>query len=1105
MKKITLLMALIVSAFALQVSAQNPVFEGDGGFINDNNCGFGFDEFDAEVTGIGVIGDTQQIDEIRLNISHTWSSDLNIFLQAPDGETTIELSTGNGGLATDAYTETIFSDEGNPPTIGGPAPFTGVFAPEGGSLNEAFAGVEGSGDWTLLVCDSANFDTGTVDQWSIRFQDNPEPCPAPFNVTVSNVMSTSFDISWQGTSGADAYQYVVMNDGDAPEFANPPAVEADQTTDLMETVVALLPATDYDVYVRSVCNGTPGPWTAVVDVTTEDVCPAPTDLSVEEVDNDSIAFSWTAANNSDSYDYAVVPTGDAPTYSAADAAFGNVTGTSATATGLDEQTTYDVYVRNNCGATDGNSVDLGPQSATTGCDNIVLNAGDVYTEDFADAFNTGNDPECFTQNGMNYVYTYEEAQLNGGDFGTGTASTEVVDNDGVFGAAGGYALVDPIQPAVIFGTNDGTNAQMTNLDSPNFDISDVEGAAVRFALNNNVDEFFSSNFGVTNNTMNVQVSTDNGETFTTVLTSDSNTATSDGNEENWENYTLDIDGLGLGGGTIKVRFETILDGVFNFVGQIAIDSFEVSELGCADPENVMLSNLEPNSADVSFSGFSTAVNGHFYALVEPGVDPEVGPYIQSGSLDAGVETFALTTLEPRTCYELYVRAICDGETSGFSDAFEFCAPALCDAPDDVEVDNVTNNSVDVSWDAVDGVVSYDYLLTAPGGDPEVAADVIAGTAGNTTDTAVTISPIADGTSYVAWVRSVCDEDGNTSEYAASAMFMTNIGCNSDFFDTGGIAADYGNNERYTVTLFPSANASALTLEFTSVALEFGEDFLGVYNGVGTAQPFTLDLRAPATFTSTDSTGAITVSFDSDGSGTDSGWEAFTTCSLINDVCSTSIELTADEDFETSAVEVTSTGAVTSNGGADPSCGFFSGNGDGVWYTVEVPESTNITIETQETVTGNDPILDTGLAVYTGSCGSLTEVGCDDDNGIGSYSKVELTGLTAGETLYIRVFGSDSAGLTGDFRLAAYDASLNVSDLAAAGFNFYPNPVDNVLNLSAQEKIQTVEVFNLLGQTVTKSSPDALNTTVDMSNLNTGVYLVNVTINNQTGAYRIIKQ
>ncbi len=402
-------------------------------------------------------------------------------------------------------------------------------------------------------------------------------------------------------------------------------------------------------------------------------------------------------------------------------------------------------------------------------------------------------------------------------------------------------------------------------------------------------------------------------------------------------------------------------------------------------------------------------------------------------------------------------------------------------------------------------MSYDYLLTVPGGDPEVTADVIAGTVGNTTGTTTTFSPIADGTAYVAWVRSVCDVDGNTSEYAPSDVFMTNIGCNSDFFDTGMAANDYDNNEMYTVTLFPSANASALTLEFTSVAVEEGEDFLAVYNGVGTAQPFTLDLRDPATFTSTDATGAITVTFQSDGSGTAAGWEAFTTCSLINDVCATSIELTADEDFDTSAVEVSSTGAVTSNGGADPSCGFFSGNGDGVWYTVEVPVSTNITIETQETVEGNNPILDTGIAVYTGSCGALTEVACDDDNGVGSYSRVDLTGLTAGETLYIRVFGSDSAGLTGDFRIAAWDASLDVTDLTAAGFNFYPNPVDNVLNLSAQENIQTVEVFNLLGQTVAKSSPDALNTVVDMSELNTGVYLVNVTINNQTGAYRIIKQ
>ncbi len=35
------------------------------------------------------------------------------------------------------------------------------------------------------------------------------------------------------------------------------------------------------------------------------------------------------------------------------------------------------------------------------------------------------------------------------------------------------------------------------------------------------------------------------------------------NADTWENYIFDLDELGFGGGTIKVRFLSELDGVFN--------------------------------------------------------------------------------------------------------------------------------------------------------------------------------------------------------------------------------------------------------------------------------------------------------------------------------------------------------------------------------------------------------------------------------------------------------------------------------------------------------------------------------------------------------------
>jgi hypothetical protein len=62
-----------------------------------------------------------------------------------------------------------------------------------------------------------------------------------------------------------------------------------------------------------------------------------------------------------------------------------------------------------------------------------------------------------------------------------------------------------------------------------------------------------------------------------------------------------------------------------------------------------------------------------------------------------------------------------------------------------------------------------------------------------------------------------------------------------------------------------------------------------------------------------------------------------------------------------------------------------------------------------------------------------------------------------------------------------------------------------LNLSYNQEISNVEIFNLLGQRVSASTINANQGQVDMSNLSNGVYLVKVTSNNQDKTIRVIKE
>ncbi|MBM6497819.1 T9SS type A sorting domain-containing protein, partial [Flavobacterium macrobrachii] len=70
---------------------------------------------------------------------------------------------------------------------------------------------------------------------------------------------------------------------------------------------------------------------------------------------------------------------------------------------------------------------------------------------------------------------------------------------------------------------------------------------------------------------------------------------------------------------------------------------------------------------------------------------------------------------------------------------------------------------------------------------------------------------------------------------------------------------------------------------------------------------------------------------------------------------------------------------------------------------------------------------------------------------------------------------------------------------------YPNPTKNTLNVSYNQEISNVEVYNLVGQRVANLSPNANEGQLDMSNLASGAYFVKVTSNNATKTVKVIKE
>jgi subtilisin-like proprotein convertase family protein len=125
----------------------------------------GIDTHDTLYTSTINVADSISISDINvtLDITHTYDSDLDVFLQSPTG-TVVELFTdvGNDG---DDFTNTTLDDEAGTSISSAPVPFTGTYIPEG-SLS-SFDDESASGDWILQITDDGADDTGTLNSWSI--------------------------------------------------------------------------------------------------------------------------------------------------------------------------------------------------------------------------------------------------------------------------------------------------------------------------------------------------------------------------------------------------------------------------------------------------------------------------------------------------------------------------------------------------------------------------------------------------------------------------------------------------------------------------------------------------------------------------------------------------------------------------------------------------------------------------------------------------------------------------------------------------------------------------------------------------------------------------
>ncbi len=457
------------------------------------------------------------------------------------------------------------------------------------------------------------------------------------------------------------------------------------------------------------------------------------------------------------------------------------------------------------------------------------------------------------------------------------------------------------------------------------------------------------------------------------------------------------------------------------------------------------------------------------------------------------------------------------------------APACPDVAN-IVVSNITApDSADLSWDASAGATAYNWEI-----QPQGVAQGTAGAidSGNVAVTTASASNLVDGVEYTLYVQSDCS--GGLGNWISIDFYFFLPPANDECVNAVPLTvnADYscstvtaGTTVGATASAQPDdvvgtpntdvwfsfvATGTAHRINITNIINQGGgtststDMAMGVYDASGGCGSLVFfDDSDPNVLNLTGLTATTTYYVRVYGYGTGVQNNNFDICvgtpppPPANDACSDAF-VVGSLPYNNSQ----DASAATNNSGFVSACS--GGMNDGVWYTF-TPDVNG----TVDVVVDATSFWDHEVAIYSGSCGAFSCVVSVDSAGSGGTETLSGVAVTAGTQYWVNVgywsgsTDSTEGALTIDITSATV---LGIEDLQLSeNFKFYPNPANNILNVSAKSNIENLQIVSMLGQVVRTAQPNTQNYSLDISDLSTGIYFIKASVNNVEGTFRIVKQ
>jgi hypothetical protein len=114
-----------------------------------------------------------------------------------------------------------------------------------------------------------------------------------------------------------------------------------------------------------------------------------------------------------------------------------------------------------------------------------------------------------------------------------------------------------------------------------------------------------------------------------------------------------------------------------------------------------------------------------------------------------------------------------------------------------------------------------------------------------------------------------------------------------------------------------------------------------------------------------------------------------------------------------------------------------------------------------------------------------------------FDKLPWPESADGDGFYLELVDVNLDNAIASSWVASSSANLSTQNFDAntTRFTLFPNPVEDYLTINAQETIQEISIFNLLGQHIKNVLTDFKSGDINISELNTGSYILNLKLVN----------